>query len=112
MANPIELINALYADRLIRATLRRHGVPVVPADGPIWRRFPEPVPLSAQLCTDLYVESGASIAQIELLTGQPASQVRRRLRKAGVRLRPAGGRSPFRRRWEAAQAKASTERGR
>lgn len=109
VANPIELIAALYADPLVRATLRRHRVPMVPAGGPIWQRFPEPVPLSAQLCTDLYVECGTSITQIELLTGQPASQVRRRLQEAGVQMRPAGGRCPFRRRWEQTQVQTSTE---
>lgn len=100
---PIELVSALYADPLVGETLDRHGIPVVPPGGPIWQRFPDPVPLTTDACTELYVTCGLSTIHIELLTGHPASAVRRMLHAAGVRLRPAGGRGPFLRRWEAAQ---------
>jgi hypothetical protein len=40
---------------------------------------------------------------IELLTGQVADCVRKPLHAAGVKLQPAGGRSPFLRRWRASQ---------
>lgn len=99
----IELIDALYGDRLVARTLLRHHVPAVPAGGPIWRRFPIPVPLTDRLCVDLYLGCGVSITHIELLTGQPADTVRRHLHAAGVLMRPAGGRCPFRRRWRARQ---------
>lgn len=100
---PIALIDALYADPLIKRTLRRHRVPTVAAGAPIWERFPDPVPLTAKLCIDLYVLCGVSTTQVELLTGQPAATIQRVLHGAGITLRPPGGRSPFRRRWDAAQ---------
>lgn len=99
-ADPIRLIVALYADPLVRSTLERHAVPVVPGGGPIWQRFPHPVTLTDELCVELYVDVGLSTTQIELVTGQPASRARSVLRAAGVRMRPPGGRSPFRIRWE------------
>jgi hypothetical protein len=40
----IELIRALYEDVLIAAALGAHDVPRVPPGGPIWERFPDPVP--------------------------------------------------------------------
>lgn len=95
----IELIDALYADPLVAGALARHRISHVPPGGPIWQRFPEPVPLTAGLVADLYFGCGVSAIHIELLTGQPAATVLWRLRGAGVPLRPAGGRSPFRRRW-------------
>lgn len=100
-ARPIELIKALYDDPLVRRTLDRHAVPIVAPTGPIWQRFPEPVALDARLCTELYVDCGLSTTQVELITGQPSTKVRDVLRRAGVTLRPSGGRSPFRRRWDA-----------
>lgn len=99
-AESIRLISALYADPQVRSTLERHHVPVATATGPIWRRFPQPVPLTEQLCIELYLNNGLSMTQIELVTGQPASRVHTVLRRAGVTLRSAGGRSPFRIRWE------------
>lgn len=51
-APEIELVEALYADPLVRRTLERHDLPQVPPGGPIWRRFPEPVPLSEELLYD------------------------------------------------------------
>jgi hypothetical protein len=101
VTRPIELIAALYDDPSVRCTLERHAVPIVTASGPIWQRFPDPVALSTRLCTDLYVDCGLSTTHIELLTGQASSKVRDVLRRAGVTLRPPGGRSPFRRRWDA-----------
>jgi transposase len=99
-ADSIKLISALYADPLVRGRLERHGVPIVNEGGPIWQRFPRPVPLTTELCVELYVDCGLSTTQIELVTGQPASRARSVLRKAGVQLRSPGGRSPFRIRWE------------
>jgi hypothetical protein len=100
----IELITALYADPDVRQVLARHGLPVVPAGGPIWQRFPVPVRLSPDLAEELYSSCGLGVHHIELLTGQAADSVRKLLHAAGVALRPAGGRSPFRRRWRADQA--------
>lgn len=98
-AEAIELVDALYRDRLVAATLKRHGVPAVPAGGPIAARFPTPVPLSEGLVRELYDACGISITHIELLTGQPTDTVRRRLQDARVAMRPPGGRCPFLRRW-------------
>ena len=95
----IELIRALYADPDVRRTLARYGVPPVTGVGPIWRRFPVPVGLSAELAAELYESCGLATTHIELLTGQPAASVRRLLHRTGVRLRTAGGRSPFLRKW-------------
>lgn len=95
----IELVEALYADPLMRAALARHHIGARPAGGPIWQRFPTPVPVSAALAEDLYVECGLAVRHIELLTGQPAQTILRLLRGSGVKRRPAGGRSPFMRRW-------------
>ncbi len=95
----IELIAALYADAGVRQALARHGLPAVPPGGPIWQRFPVPARLSPDLAEELYVSSGIGVHHIELLTGQPADSVRKLLHAAGVAPRPAGGRSPFLRRW-------------
>lgn len=97
----IELIDALYDDDLVARTLARHGVPVRRSGGRLWDRFPQPVALTGALLEELYHGCGVSVAHIELLTGQPAATVTRRLRAAGVPLRPRGGRCPFLRRWRA-----------
>jgi hypothetical protein len=97
----IELIDALYADGLVEQALARHGVARVPERGPIWQRFPVPLRVSPELAEELYLACGLSVRHIELLTGQPAQTVLRLLRSQGVALRPAGGRSPFLRRWRA-----------
>jgi hypothetical protein len=94
----IKLVDALYADPLVHRTLARHGVPIVPAGGPIWQRFPTALPLGPELAAELYLNCGLGIRHIELLCGQPNETVRSWLRRQGVRLRPAGGRSPFMRR--------------
>ena len=65
----IELVGALYEDDLITSVLRAHDIAPVPG-GPIWDRFPEPVPLSTPLVKDLYWYCGAGLSHIELLTGQ------------------------------------------
>lgn len=104
---PIELIRALYADPLIRATLQRHGVAVMTRAGSISERFPHPVALTPKLCIELYTGCGASTTDIELLTGRPSTAVRDQLHRAGITLRPPGGRSPFRRRWEASHTVAT-----
>jgi hypothetical protein len=98
----IELVEALYADPLIAAVLDTRDVPRVPPGGPIWQRFPDPVPLTTPLVKDLYWGCGAALTHIELLTGQPAMTVRGFMRRAGIPLRHPGGRTPFLRRWHAA----------
>jgi len=95
----IELVTALYADAGVRQALARHGLPAVPPGGPIWKRFPVPARISPELAEELYVSCGIGVHHIELLTGQPADSVRKLLHAVGVALRPAGGRSPFLRRW-------------
>jgi len=95
----IELIEALYGDPLVADAVERHRLPVRGPESPIEARFPEPVPLTAELLADLYEGCGLSALHIELLTGQPAATVRHRLRSANIGLRPPGGRSPFRLRW-------------
>jgi len=95
----IELVNELYADPQVAAVLTRSRIPRVPAGAPIWRRFPEPIPLSRDLLHDLYLDCGLGTHHIELLTGQPAMTVAQHLRAAGIPLRLPGGRSPFLRRW-------------
>ncbi len=97
----IELVEALYADPLVRRVLARHHISRRPAGGPIWQRFPVPVPVSAELAEELYVRCGLGVRHIELLTGQPAQTIRRLLQADGIAARPAGGRSPFLRRWRA-----------
>jgi hypothetical protein len=95
----IELVRALYADVLIAVALTEHGVPRVPAGGSLSQRFPVPVRLTTPLVKDLYWECGAGLNHIELLTGQAAGSVRGFMRRAGIPLRHAGGRTPFLRRW-------------
>jgi hypothetical protein len=97
----IELIRALYADRLVRRALAGHGVPPVPQPGPIWQRFPQPHPLAADLAADLYIACGLGLHHIELVTGQPSATVGRLLHASEIPVRAAGGRSPFLRRWRA-----------
>ncbi|HEX7165303.1 MAG TPA: hypothetical protein VF223_29165 [Trebonia sp.] len=95
----IELLAALYADPQVRRALNQHGVPVVTLAGPIWERFPVRHQLTVGLATDLYEGCGLSLHHIELLTGQPTAAVSALFHASGVQLRPAGGRSPFMRRW-------------
>lgn len=98
----IELVEALYDDPLVGRTLGRHGVVHRPPGGPIWQRFPVPQRVTPELAEELYAGCGLSVRHIELLTGQPAQTILRILHAHGVALRPAGGRSPFLRRWRAA----------
>lgn len=99
MHGEIELIEALYGDPLVHDAVTRHGLPVLPAGGPIWQRIPDPVPLSARLVRDLYARCGVGLHHIELLTGQPEATIRRFMETHGIARRPAGGRTPFLRRW-------------
>jgi hypothetical protein len=94
----IRLIEALYRDELVAAALARHAIPRVPPGGPIWQRFPQPLPLTPRLVTDLYLHCGIGLSHIELLTGQPAETVRGFMRRNKISTRPPGGRSPFLRR--------------
>ncbi|HUY48583.1 MAG TPA: hypothetical protein VMV92_23165 [Streptosporangiaceae bacterium] len=95
----IRLIDARYADALVAAVLAEHEIAEVPAGGPIWQRFPEPVPLTRRLVADLYWRCGVGLHHIELVTGQPAPTVRGFMCRAGIAVRHPGGRSPFLRRW-------------
>jgi len=97
----IELVNALYSDSLVQSALRRHGISRRPPGGPIWQRFPVPVPVTPQLAEELYVRCGLGVRHIELLTGQPSQTLLRLLEANGIARRPAGGRTPFMRRWRA-----------
>lgn len=106
----IELIAALYADAQVAETLARHRVPVRPAGGRLWERFPEPVMLTAAMLAELYTECGLSLTHIELLTGRPTITIARALLSADVVLRRPGGRSPFMRRWRA-QARSGSAPG-
>ena len=95
----IKLVDAIYADPLVRRALARHAVAPVQAGGPIWERFPASLPVSPELAAELYVGCGLGLRHIELLSGTPAQTVGGSLRRQGVRLRDPGGRSPFMRRW-------------
>ena len=84
--------------------LTARNVARVPPGGPLWQRFPDPLPLTTPLVKDLYWGCGAGLTHIELLTGQPAMTVRGFMRRAGIPLRHPGGRTPFLRRWRAGPA--------
>lgn len=94
----IMLIRELYSDELVQPTLVRHNIVPVPAGAPIWQRFPETVPLTRRLVTDLYWICGLAFSHVELITGQPASTVRGFMQRSGLASRPPGQRSPFLRR--------------
>ena len=104
----IMLIRELYTDELVQATLVRHNIVPVPAGAPIWQRFPEPVPLTRQLVTDLYWICGLAFSHVELITGQPASTVRGFMQRSGLASRPPGQRSPFLRRCQGSPSPAGT----
>jgi hypothetical protein len=95
----IQLVDALYADELVRTVLAEHRISPVPAGGAIWERFPEPVPLTERLVRDLYWRCGIGLNHIELVTGQPEHTVWGFMRRTGIATRHPGGRSPFMRRW-------------
>jgi hypothetical protein len=95
----IHLIEALYDDSEVARVLSAHQIPIIRDPGPIWQRFPTPVPLTKELLTALYVECGLSSFHIELLTGQPTQTVLRRLDRSHIARRGRGGRSPFMQRW-------------
>jgi predicted HTH domain antitoxin len=104
----IELIDALYADPLVRQALSRHDIAPRPAGGPVWQRFPVPVDVGPELAKELYVACGLGLRHIELVSGQPSETVRALLHAQGIALRPPGGRSPFMRRWRRAQTTGGT----
>jgi hypothetical protein len=89
---------------MVSRVLKRHGIPVVPAGGPIWERFPSPIPVSSDLLVELYVDCGLAVKQIELLTGRPGQTLLGMLHRLDVPVRDAGGRSPFMRRWRGSLA--------
>jgi hypothetical protein len=91
----IRLVRELYADECVQGALARHKIDPVPAGAPIWQRFPQPVPLTQRLVTDLYCGCGLAFSHVELITGQPASTVRGFMRRSGIASRPSGERSPF-----------------
>jgi hypothetical protein len=103
----IELVDALYSDPLVRPVPSRHGVAHRPAGGPIWLRFPVPVPLTPELAAELYIRCGLAARHVELLTGQPSQTVLRLLEGQGITRRPKGGRSPFMRRWRSGSRPAA-----
>ena len=84
----VALIDSLYRDEQISEVLDRHAVPRRPAGGDIAVRFPDPVPLTAELLDELYHGAGCSSSQIELLTGQPQIVVRDNMHRLGIPLRP------------------------
>ena len=110
----IALIDALYADPLVAAVVARHHVPIRAEGGQLWQRFPDRVPLTHELLSDLYGEAGVAVQHIEMLTGHPAVTILRVLRANATAMRPPGGRSPFLRRWRERQrvgARGSSARG-
>ena len=84
----VAVIDGLYQDQQISQVLDRHAVPRRPAGGDIAVRFPQPIPLTAQLLEELYHGAGCSSPQIELLTGQAQVVVRQTMRRLGIDLRP------------------------
>jgi len=106
----IELVSALYADTLIAGVLAAHDIPRVPPGGSLSQRFREPLPLTTPLVKDLYWGCGVGLNHIELLTGQASGTVRKFMQHAGIPLRPAGGRSPFMRRWRTGLGDGVAER--
>jgi hypothetical protein len=95
----LELLEALYADAMVRAVLERHGVPIAPLSGPAWQRFPAAHNVTAELVAELYSDCGLALHHIELLTGRPAATMGGLLRASGVVLRNTATKSPFMRRW-------------
>jgi hypothetical protein len=104
----IALVDALYADPLVAAVVARHDLPFRPAGGQLWQRFPDRVPLTRAVLSDLYGEAGVAVQHIEMLTGQPAVTVLRSLRANGTAMRPPGGRSPFLQRWRERQRRGAS----
>jgi hypothetical protein len=84
----VAVIEGLYRDEQVSEVLDRHAVPRRPAVGDIAVRFPDPVPLTAELLDELYHGAGCSSTQIELLTGQPQIVVRATMHRLGIALRP------------------------
>ncbi|MDA8295419.1 MAG: hypothetical protein M0004_02315 [Actinomycetota bacterium] len=95
----VRTITALYDDPQVVDVLTSFAVPMVRVPGTIWERFPTPVALTPELVHRLYEDCGLSHRHIEIVTGVPAVSVARFLRACGISPRPAGGLSPFLRRW-------------
>jgi hypothetical protein len=79
-------------ERTVRERLRRYGITTRTRGG--WNREDRKT-----LVKDLYWACGTGTNHIELITGQAAESVRKFMRRAGIALRPPGGRTPFLRRW-------------
>ena len=94
MHDAVVVLDALYADADVVATLRRHDVPLRRRAGSLSQRFRRPVPLTEQLVVDLYQGLGLSAAHISLLTGHGRSVVLDALRRSGTPAR-SGSRSPW-----------------
>lgn len=90
----VVVLDALYADADVVATLRRHGVPLRRRAGSLSQRFRHPLPLTEQLVVDLYRGLGLSAAHISLLTGHGRSAVLDTLRRSGTPAR-SSSRSPW-----------------
>lgn len=71
----IQLIEVLYDDVDVSRILTAHDIPIIREPGPIWQRFPNPMPLTEEILTGLYVECGLACFHIELLTGYPVQTV-------------------------------------
>ncbi|MDT7578463.1 MAG: hypothetical protein QOH17_4796 [Pseudonocardiales bacterium] len=99
----VRLIEDLYADDTVAAILHRHQIPHRPPNGGIAARFPIPMPLTAELVRELYVDAGCSSTNIELLTGQPAPTIIQRMNDWRIPLRPRGTVPPFRARIRSAR---------
>lgn len=85
------LLDDLYADPDVLALLQRHHIPMRPHHGPIFARFPQPVPLTTSLLRQGYLGIGLSAQHIELLTGQPADQILDALHAAAIPVRSIDG---------------------
>lgn len=95
----VRVIGALYDDPEVKAVLDKHGVDHRPPPGNLAARFPVRVALTHELVHDLYEGAGCSTTHVELLTGQPAGVVKKRMRAWGLPLRD--GLSPALRRFRA-----------
>src|SRR5487761_320742 len=90
------LVDDLYADPDVVATLRRHQV-AIPGDWAPTGPFESlaPLPLSHELLRELYEEIGLAMVHIALLLGVGNGAVRAGLVATGLQLRPATQPAPW-----------------